>query len=274
MTNLLAANLFRLRKSMLFWAALGLSFGFGLFLCAVRYRERVLYSYDYKLESVFFGWALLVGLLMSVFTPLFLGIEHSDGTLRNKIVVGQDRRSIYLANLSTVFVASNLFSAAYMLACAVVGIPLMGWLTVKPSLILISLLGAVLMEAAWCAIYTFIVMDLSRKAGAAVSCILLFLALSLGAMIVFNILDAPEFYPAYSLVDGEMVAEMVENPAFLTDAERPFYEFLLDLDPVGQSLQYGNIAPERPVQLILCALGVIAVTTTAGTALFRRKDLK
>lgn len=274
MTNLLSANFFRLRKNALFWLALGLSFGFGIFMCETRYREQLLYDYTVKLDSVFFGWALLIGLVLSVFLPLFLGVEHSDGTLRNKIIVGQERRCIYLANLITAFAISILFSAAYMLACAVVGIPLMGWLTVKTGLALINLLGAILTEAAWCAIFILVTMNLSRRAAAAVSCILLFLALFIAAFTVYQVLDAPEFHPAYSLVDGEMVSEMVRNPAYLTEDERPIYEFLLDVNPVGQGVQYADLTPARPAQLALCALGITIVTTAAGTVLFQRKDIK
>lgn len=56
--------------------------------------------------------------------------------------------------------------------------------------------------------------------------------------VVYTRLDAPEFLPAYELVDGELVAEMVHNRAFLSESERPVYEFLLDLNPMGQAIQY------------------------------------
>lgn len=275
MINLLSANLFRLRKNLLFWTALGLSFGFGVFMCVTRYREQFLYGYEVALDSVFFGWALLIGLVMSVFTPLFLGVEHSDGTLRNKLIVGRNRRSIYLANLITTFAASITFCAAYMLGCAVAGIPFMGWLTVKTSLILMNILGAILMEAAWCAIFTLVTMNLSRKAAAAVSCILLFLALFIAALTVYQMLEAPEYYPGYTLTaEGEMTSVMERNHRYLQGNERKVYEFLLDLNPVGQGVQYADLTPTRPVGLALCSLGVFAVATAAGTALFRRKDLK
>ena len=60
MINLLSANLFRLKRSKLFWTALLLSFGFGAFMCVTRYREHLLYDYEVSLNSVFFGcgdWA-------------------------------------------------------------------------------------------------------------------------------------------------------------------------------------------------------------------------
>lgn len=116
-------------------------------------------------------------------------------------------------------------------------------------------------------------MNISRKAAVAVSCILLFLALFLGAMIVYNKLDAPEYYPAYELVDGEFVSETVRNPAFLDENQRPIYEFLLDLNPMGQAVQHTDLALAHPTQAVFCSLGTIAATTVAGMALFRRKNL-
>ena len=275
MINLLSANLFRLRKSILFWITLLLSFGFGAFMCVTRYREQFLYNYEVSLNSVFFGWALLIGLVLSVFLPLFFGTEYSDGTIRNKIIAGQRRHAIYVSTLITTFLSAVLFCAAYMLACVVVGVPLIGWLTVKTGVVLVSCLEAFIMTASWCALFTAVFMNCSRKAASAVSCMLLLLLLSIAALTVYQMLDAPEFYPAYSLTaDGQMTSIMEPNLAYLTEDQRPFYEFLLDLNPMGQALQYVNLAPARPLQMALCSLGLFAATTAAGAALFGRKDLK
>ena len=270
MTNLLSANLFHLRKSSLFWVALGLSAAAGAWQPTQTFLEFERY---FPLDNSFFTYAMLNGLLLAVFLPLFFGMEYSDGTIRNKLAAGHPRLFVYLANLLTAVLTAFLFCGAYILFTLAVGVPLLG-APKRPGLLLTTALLSLLTAAAWCAIYTLINMSLSRKAGAAVCCILLYLALFIGALVTFNKLDAPEFYPAYQLVDGEMVSEMVENPAYLTKDQRPFYEFLLDLNPMGQSVQYIDMAPARPVQLTLCSLGVFAATTAVGTALFQRKDLK
>lgn len=143
-----------------------------------------------------------------------------------------------------------------------------------PGPLLTSLILSLLMAAAWCAIFTVLIMNFSRKAASAVCCMLLFLLIFGIALTVYQILDAPEFYPSFGLVDGEMVSEMVRNPDYLQPEERWPYELLLDLDPVGQAVQFTDGNVTRPVQMALCSLGVFAVTTAAGLALFRRKDLK
>ena len=274
MINLLSANLFRLKRSKLFWTALLLSFGFGAFMCVTRYREHLLYDYEVSLNSVFFGWAAVIGLVLSVFLPLFFGTEYSDGTIRNKIIAGHRRHAIYFANLITAFLSAAVFCAAYMLACVVVGVPLIGWLTVKPGVVLLGILEAFLMTAAWCAVFTAIMMNCSRKSASAVSCILLFLLLSIAALTIYQMLDAPEFWPAYFLEDGETVSDMVRNPNYITPDQRPLYEFLLDLNPMGQAVQCADLAAARPIQAVLCSLGIFAGATAVGAVLFRRNDLK
>ena len=131
------------------------------------------------------------------------------------------------------------------------------------------------MVAAWCALYTAVILNCSRKSASAVSCMLLYLLLFMAATWVFAKLDAPEFLPMYDLtVGGEISSVMEPNPAYLVPDQRPFYEFLLDLNPMGQAIQYIDVSPAHPLQLALCSLGTVAVTTAAGAVLFQRKDLK
>lgn len=270
MTNLLSANLFRLRKSILFWVTLLLCAAAGAWQPLQTYLE---YQRQFPLDAIFFVYAMLIGLVLSVFLPLFFGAEYSDGTIRNKLAAGHTRLSVYLSSLIVSILAAFLFCGVYILCTLAVGIPLLGW-PKAPTPLLISVFLSLLMAAAWCAIYTVVTMNLSRKAASAVSCILLFLLIFGIALTVYQILDAPEFYPSFGLVDGEMVSEMVRNPDYLQPEERWPYELLLDLDPVGQAVQFTDGNVTRPVQMALCSLGVFAVTTAAGLALFRRKDLK
>ena len=63
MTELLNADLLRLRKSHLFWGTLALSFGFGAFMCVIRFREHLEYGFAVSLSSVFFGFAMVAGIV-------------------------------------------------------------------------------------------------------------------------------------------------------------------------------------------------------------------
>ena len=270
MTNLLSANLFRLRKSRLFWVTLLLCAAAGAWQPLQTYLE---YQRKFPLDAIFFVYAMLIGLVLSVFLPLFFGSEYSDGTIRNKLAAGHPRLSVYLANLITAVFAALIFCGGYILCTLAVGVPLLGG-PKAPGPLLTSLILSLLMAAVWCAIFTVLIMNFSRKAASAVSCILLFLAIFAAAMTVYQVLEAPEFYPSFQLVNGEMVSEMVRNPNYITEERRPFYQFLLDLNPVGQAVQYTDGTVTRPLQMALCSLGIIAGTTVAGVLLFKQKDLK
>lgn len=275
MVDLLWANLFRLKKSRLFWGILILCAALGGFLSLSRFRDHLDYGYAVTLDSVFFLYAIFIGLALAVFIPLFFGVEHSDGTLRNKIGVGHSRRSIYLSDLLTAFLAASAFSAAYMLGCAAVGVPLIGGLTLGLGKVLLYLFGILLLTAAYCALFTLIVLNCGHKAVASVSCILCVLLLFFASVVVYGRLDAQEYYPAYSLtVDGTITEQMEANPRYLRGTERAVYEFIYDLLPTGQSLQYGNMDMARPVRMLLCSLVLFTAAASGGLALFRRKDLK
>ena len=271
MTNLLSAHLFRLRKNRLFWLCLLLSAAAGAWQPIQTSLE---YGRQQSVDMIFFVYTMLIGLLLSVFLPLFFGAEYSDGAVRNKLAAGHTRLSVYLANLTVSAFAASLFCGVYVLLTTAVGVPLLG-APKAPAQVLITLLFSLLTAAAWCAVDALVIQNCSRKAVSAVSCMLLYLGLFLFAAWVFGRLEAAEFYPGYSLTaEGQMTTEMIPNPSYLTPDQRPLYEFLLDLNPVGQAMQYINVAVARPVQLALCSLGAVAVTTIAGAALFRRKDLK
>ena len=275
MTNLLRANFFRLRKNFLFWGTLALNAAFGAAMCVARFQEHRTYGFLVSLDSVFFGWAMSIGLLLSIFIPLFFGTEYSDGAIRNKMVLGHSRVSIYLANFLTGFAAALAFNAAYMLASALVGIPLIGWLTADTGVVLLCTVGAVVMTAAYCAIFTLITMLLSRKAAASVMAMTAVLLLFVAAVSVSERLNAPPEIVFYSLsIDGEPQDHLEPNPLYLEGAARAAYEFVSDLLPTGQSNQYANLTFARPGRMMALSAALTALFTGTGIFLFRRKDLK
>lgn len=286
MTKLLSANFLRIRKTSLIWGSLGVCAGLGALAALGEFRFQVSVGADlsipevaqYKalLEKQFFEYASFIGILAAEFISLFLGTEYSDGAIRNKITVGHSRLSIYFANLITGFLASLACMAGYMLSCLAVGAPLLGWFTKPAPLLLCAIAGSMVMLAAFCAIFTFVTMNCSKKSTSVVICLLGVFALLLAAVYLNGRLDAPEFITGYELsVSGEIVDAVPEpNPNYLTGAKREVYQFLYDLLPTGQSIQYTTLSFADPARLMGLGLAVTAVFTGAGAALFRRKDLK
>ncbi len=286
MRNLLEANFFRLWKNKTFWAALAVCVVLGVVSAVAEFRFQASMGADlsqpevaqYKalLEGLFFQYASFIGVLAAALISLFLGTEYSDGAIRNKIVVGQSRTAIYFAGLIVSFTALALCMAGYMLSCLAVGAPLLGWFTKPASLLVTAIAGSVVMLAAFCAIFTFVTMNCSRKSTSVLICLLGVFCLLFAAVYLNSRLEEPEFIQGYELsVNGQTVTAKLEpNPLFLQGLKRDVYQFVYNLLPTGQSIQYSGLIFTKPVRLMTMSLCVTVLFTAGGIALFRKKDLK
>lgn len=275
MTNLLRANLFRLRKALVVWGGFAVCVAMAAFTTYTHVSDHRELGVEFLLDQTFFIYPLIVGFLMSVAASTTLGTEYNDGTIRNKLSVGHLRRDIYLSNLISMTVVSWSYCGVYMLSAAVFGVPFAGWLTIDVKTIIIVLVGSLILEMAFSAIYTCISMNCSHKATTAIICILLFFAFMIASTYVYNMLEAPPERTAYVMsLNGEPEMVTEPNPRYLEGTKRAVYEFLFDLLPTGQSTQYFMLEFAHPLRMMLCALGITAVSTGGGLVLFRRKDLK
>ncbi len=279
MIKLLSANFLRLKKSILFWSCIILMLLLGAGFTLQRYWEQVAYAEFGQLsylDEVLFRHGLLIGIVAAVFVPMFFGMEYSDGAIRNKMVVGHSRLSIYFANLITAVVSSLAFCAAYILAVLALGVPLLNGIRLTLAQCALFMLGTLALAAAFSALYTFVAMLCTRKAASAVVCILGVFLLLFAGIYINSRLNAPEFLREYSIAhDGQVVEEEPEpNPQYVRGTEREVYQFLYDFLPGCQSIQYGDMSAENPALLAAYSLVIFAASTGTGAALFRRKDLK
>ena len=123
MTNLLRANLFRLRKALVVWGGALACVAMAAFTTYTHVSDHLELGVVFLLDTTFFIYTIIVGFLMSVVVSTTLGTEYSDGTIRNKLSVGHLRRDIYLSNLLSMTLVSWLYCSVscllpvvYMLA--------------------------------------------------------------------------------------------------------------------------------------------------------------
>jgi len=107
--KLLNAGFTRLRKNKLFWLLTLFSIVLALFMIYFRYNDMKAYEDTVAVEQLMFNYSTIIGIVMSIFTSLFLGVEYSDGAIRNKISIGHKRVNIYLSNFIVTTITS-LFS--------------------------------------------------------------------------------------------------------------------------------------------------------------------
>lgn len=279
MTNLLAPNIKRLLKNRAFRLAAVVVAAIGLFEIIMMYRAAVIENDTPYFDSGLFSFAALGVFALAAVVPLFVGSEYSDGTIRNKVVVGHHRASVYLSMLITSVIAETLLILVWTAAYLIPGLILMEH--ANPLWVYLVLYLAMFLElAVFTAIFTLLTMTLGSKASAAVVCILCALLLLMQAIVVNSMLEEPEFYSPGVIISDDgtitMEGEPEPNPNYIPEGspKRAFYNFLMDFMPGGQALQISEHAVDNLVQMCLYDIGWLVVLTGAGILIFRRKDLK
>lgn len=263
MSKLLYANFFRLWKNRLFLIGLGFMFFAGGFLAFQQYRQLIGYGAAVKLDSTFFDYIIMIGVVSSIFCSLFLNVEYNDGTMRNKIIAGHKRAAIYFSNLIVNIIASLLFCLSYILANIVIGIPLIGMLTITLNKTVLILSGSMVTTIALCAIFTMINMLIHSKAIAPIICVVAMFLSIFFVNEVQRILDNPKYW-----YDGTV------NTAYVGGKEREQLEFIYNALPAGQEMQYSRKNIENINEMCLYSIGITVITSAVGVFIFWKKDIK
>lgn len=274
MNKLLSAGFIRLRKGKIFWGALIFMFGAGVLFPVMRYMDMQKSGYINQIDNGFFACALFIGVVMAVFCSLFIGTEYSDGTIRNKVIIGQKRTSIYLSNLIVCAVVSAVMCAAFWVAYLCVGIPLLGFFETDVKVVLLVTLSVFVLAIAFVSIFTLISMLNHNKAITAVACILsAFLLLFAGAQLN-KMLNEPETNMGLIMTDNGQEYQEIPNPNYLEEGEREAVQFLYDFIPGGQALQCVSLEAKHLTILPAYSFIIIVLTTGCGVFFFGKKELK
>ena len=172
MNKLLSANFFRLRKNKCFWGSLAFMFVIGIASPLLRYRDMKQSGYINNLDNGFFMCALFIGIILAVFCSLFIGTEHNDGTIRNKIIVGQKRETIYLSNMVTCSIIAITMCIVFFVPYLSVGIPLLGFFVADMKMIVMIGVTVLVLSVTFASLFTLVAMLSQNKAIIAVACIL------------------------------------------------------------------------------------------------------
>lgn len=278
MSKLLISEIGRMLKSKIFWVCAAAVFAASVWIMqmggiAVK-NGRVV-----TLEEYFFYLGPVVPLFFSVFISMFMGTEHSDGTVRNKLMIGYSRKQLYLTYYLTCLIGVGILIAAWFLG-GLTGIPVLGSWTMGVTEILTCVLITILYCALLTAVFSFFSVMISSKAASAVVQIVFAILMILLGSTIYNQLCEPELSSGLILVDGEIVMSEPElNPAYIGGTMRKICIALLNIIPTGQGIlmlhkeSLGNVPSIIPLQIISSAV-LAFVVTSVGILLFRKKDLK
>lgn len=279
MSRLLSADFAKLKKNKFFWLCMAGMAVFALFMKIMDYVSMREYSGSVpSFESLLLIYALVIGFLMAAFVSLFVGTEYSDGTIRNKLIIGHTRVSIYLSNLITCFAAGVMMCLAYLIPALAVSALLCRSDSTDFRMLLLMILYSFVLTLAFTSLYTLAGMICQNKALTAVITILVICFFSVASIYISAKLNEPETYPEISaLADGRTVtsARQVPNPGYVRGTQREVYQFLNDFLPTGQSVILTRGDTEASTPLLPVYSACIAVATSGiGIFIFRKQDIK
>ena len=277
MRNLLSAGFARLWRSWTLWLSCAFLAAATVISIWTRYSERIQYGYSSNLDTAFLGYVLFIAFLIPIVCAMFIGTDYADGTLRNKMVCGHSKNSLYLSNLILCSVGSLIMCTAAVVPGLCVGLPLLGGFEMGWTRAVLFFAGVYTLSLAWTALFTFLNMLVSSRTITAAVAMLLSLSLLMAGTYLEGRLEAMPTVPGYTLtVNGELaLTEESPNPAYVPEGPaRDAIQFLSDFTPGGQTLQHINQRAKRPDLLIVYDAVFFVLFTGAGLLLFQRKDLK
>lgn len=267
MLKLLSANKIRLKKNKLFWIGLLVTVGYCLFLLIMNYIEKVSYignsivQLNYYLLSPF----SVISFVCPIFSSIFIGTEYSDGTMRNRLIVGHTRKKIYLANFITIAAVNVIIALIASLVTILLGTMLFGWNIGNPLLFILHYISGIMMLIAFAGLFTLIAMAIHNKTISTVTSIIIFLLSYLAEGVIRRLV--------FGFYNGEAISDIFSDLS--NDmVSRPVIEFLYDFIPTGQCLQIASNTVFNPFRLPIFSALFTAITVVCGVLIFSKKDMK
>lgn len=277
MIKLLNSGFTRLKKDVLLLILIIFTIGLASIMIYCQYLDQQAYNKVMELDKLVLNNIAIVGIVIAVFTPLFLGREYSDGTLKNKIIIGTSRTKIYLSNLIIVITVSLVLELMHLFIVFLIGTPIFGTLQMSLSNFLIIILCILGIIVANQSIFTCICMNIRNKTISAITSLLLAFGMMILSLVLISRINAPEYMDSAVLTNSntsqyEIVKE--KNPKYLTKSQRKVYENVLSFIPSGQSFMISGAMDANFKIFPLYSLGVIILFTGVGLIIFKKQELK
>lgn len=276
MIKLLRADLVRMYKTKLFWICAAAAMALGFFGSVLKGTMLASFPNGLSGEEIGAYSAMLTAVFITaVFSALFLGTDHSDNTIRNKLAVGYTRAEIYFADLFVVTTGALCFAAAGILGAALK-------LAVKKSrfdfsAVAFGIVACVCALFAACAFFTLMSTLITKKSSAVVWSLFITIGVCFGSAYVSQRLNEKELN--YGSYYDETIGDYTEtgyypNPRYVSGAKRAVMTTANNLTAFGCIFQAEAFETGETRLLPLYPLGAAAALSAAGVLMFGKKDLK
>ena len=270
MIKLLKAGFFRLKKDVIFWLFIFLTIGMAGFTLF-----RYLSNEGVYLDKILNEFIMYIGLFIAIFVSIFVGKEYGQGIIRNKIIVGHSRISIFLSNLIISIVVSLLCELIYLIIFFLIGTPLFGQMQMSFSQFAIVLLNTALVIISFCSIYNFITMICSEITISISICIILFVAMFVAqAALGFTANSRKYIEHAFWDNGNKYIISQEPDPNYPGDEKVKQARTLYLSIPQGQAMKIGGNDLTYSAQMAISSIILIGVVNIVGVCIFSKKELK
>lgn len=258
MSRLLYADLYRMycsRRFLLCAASMG---AVAVMFIIMQYTAM---DYVVALDRVIFLPMSFYGIAIAALISLFVGDDFSDGVIRNKLIAGRSRSSVYLSNLIVGWTACLVI---YILTTAItvgIGIHFFENNVTRKDFFVFLTLGMFTCLACG-SIFGMLSMLIGNKSTSVMICMGLAFAMLFLCLHTYQIVAQPEYK------DG------VLNPHYVSGVRRGLYEFAHDFNPFGQAAQLSSMKCLNPIRWIAADILWMGIAGGLGTVLFKRQDIR
>jgi len=260
MNRLLTGNLIRLRKNIIFWLSLVCALVGPLYTVLNNWYYKNLWDMDIQADTAFLlsGADYFFMVALAVVISLFVGTEFSDNTIRNKLIAGHTRASVFLSNLiASIVVVVIMYLVSVAASC--VGIPLLNKLELPIDKLILQMGCAIVSVSVVATFICSVTMVIGNRVISAIVSILSVIGLQLIPPVLWANVD---YYTEYGLLN-----------TFRAKIDVLLYDWL----PTCQIYRLTSEVTDIPKNIYLFpvySVLLILVIGAIGIIIFRKKNLK
>ena len=279
MSKLLYANWAKVIRSKVFWIAEIFLIGYSIFVYFMGFinKKRMMIIPDSDWTIYFFNEMLFIHVITAIFTAFFIGVEYSDGTIRNKFIIGHTRKSVYLSNFITCCIVGLIQFVTYSIMSVISGYLLIGSNSFTAmTQLLWRIFYSILIIMAYSALFSLVAMlDSNKTRAVVVGLVLVFVYIMLMTQIWSDLSEPERTSRVVMSETGEMEIEQdIPNSKYVSGTKRVVYEWIDAFLPMDQAMYVIDPDASFSMKAPLCLLGETILFVGVGMYVFQRKDLK
>ena len=281
MIRLLHTNFYRLKKNKVFIGIIIITIIASFVMVFDTYQGNIA-NEKYNMtktpiDRTYIIYINIISFLIAIFVSIFVGTDYSDGTIRNKIIVGHSRKNIYLSNLIISIVVGLVLEIIHLTIVTIIGIPLIGKIQMNILDFLYIILNMILLIIVFSSIFNFISMLCSNVTLSTVGSLLLILIMYVFCMSISVVANSTKELKIQDFDEnGNLITQYIEDKNYPGDFNKNLCKTVINILPTGQAMELSDVNIDmKEIKIYpLYSLGGIIIINVLGIYMFNKKELK